>query len=58
MNILITGGGGYIGSILVGYLLKEKYNVTVWIALFMIKIHFQLIAITKTSKLLKVYKKF
>ena len=29
MNILITGGGGYIGSILVGYLLKEKYNVTV-----------------------------
>ncbi len=29
MNILLTGGGGYIGSVLTGYLLKEKYKVTV-----------------------------
>jgi nucleoside-diphosphate-sugar epimerase len=29
MNILITGGGGYVGTLLVQSLLVEKYNVTV-----------------------------
>lgn len=29
MNILITGGAGYIGSVLISYLLDRKYKVTV-----------------------------
>ena len=29
MKILLTGGGGYIGSILTNDLLKENYSVTV-----------------------------
>lgn len=29
MNILLLGGGGYIGSVLTGQLLVEKFNVTV-----------------------------
>ena len=29
MKILITGGAGYIGSILCSYLLKQKYEITV-----------------------------
>ena len=29
MNILLTGGAGYIGSTLVDFLLKENFNVTV-----------------------------
>ena len=29
MNILLTGGGGYIGSVLVEYLLKENYKITI-----------------------------
>lgn len=29
MNILLTGGGGYIGSILTSYLLDNNYKVTV-----------------------------
>ena len=28
-NIFITGGGGYVGSLLVPELLKKGYNVTV-----------------------------
>lgn len=30
MNVLITGGGGYIGSVLTGELLKRGYKVTVY----------------------------
>ena len=29
MNILLLGGGGYIGSVLTGYLLSKKFKVTV-----------------------------
>ncbi len=29
-NILITGGGGYVGSMLAKYLAKKSYNVTVY----------------------------
>ena len=29
MNILITGGAGYIGSIVANYFLEKKYNVTI-----------------------------
>lgn len=29
MQVLVTGGGGYIGSVLVSRLLKERYNVKV-----------------------------
>ena len=28
-KVLITGGGGYIGSVLVNELLKKKFNVTI-----------------------------
>ena len=28
-HILITGGGGYIGSVLVPFLISKKYKVTV-----------------------------
>ena len=28
-NILVTGGAGYVGSMLTAELIKKKYNVTV-----------------------------
>ena len=28
-NILVTGGAGYVGSMLTAALIKKKYNVTV-----------------------------
>ena len=34
MNILITGGAGYIGSLLCGYLLDKGHKVTVLIFFF------------------------
>ena len=33
-NILVTGGGGYIGAVLVGRLLEQGYRVRVLDALF------------------------
>ena len=29
MKILITGGGGYVGSMLANYLTKKNYDVTI-----------------------------
>jgi len=30
-SVFVTGGGGYVGSRLVPYLLKKKFKITVYI---------------------------
>tara|TARA_B100000927_G_scaffold289506_1_gene286259 strand:- start:636 stop:1652 length:1017 start_codon:yes stop_codon:yes gene_type:complete len=57
MKVLVTGGGGYIGTTLVPMLLDEGHNVTVIDRFFFgkekIKIHKNLELITDDSRLLK-----
>ena len=57
MNVLVTGGGGYIGTTLVPMLLNEGHNVVVIDRFFFgkekIKLHKKLELITDDSRLLK-----
>ena len=57
MNVLVTGGGGYIGTTLVPMLLNEGHNVVVIDRFFFgkekIKLHKRLELITDDSRLLK-----
>ena len=58
MNILVTGGCGYVGTVLIDYLLKDNHTITVidteWFGNYLEK-HKNLNIIKKYFKFRKIF---